>query len=113
MIELGVVGLLLAGLVAVPTLFAVVPWEITFGVGAGLIGLGMLIGVPAGAMYHLWLWRAVKPAGRGWLLHPTGLHGQLSDGDRPAVMRWFKLGAAGFLLAIVGCAMVAVGALRS
>jgi hypothetical protein len=73
----------------------------------------MLIGVPAGAMYHLWLWRAVRPSGHRWWLHPTGLHGQLSDSDRPAVMRWFKVGAAGFLLALVGCAMVAVGALRS
>ncbi|MDB4971250.1 MAG: hypothetical protein JWN44_6939 [Myxococcales bacterium] len=113
MIELGVVGLVVAALVAVPALFAVVPWEITFGLGVGLVALGMLVGVPAGAMYHLWLWRAVKPTGRRWWLHPSGLHGQLGDANRGAVMRWFKLGAVGFVLAIVGCAMVAVGALRS
>jgi hypothetical protein len=112
-IELGVVALVLGALVAVPALFAVVPWEVTFGLGVALIGLGMAIGVPAGAMYHVRLWRAVRPTGTRWWLHPTGLHPHLGDGERPSVMRWFKLGAAGFVLAILGCAFVAVGALRS
>ena len=114
MIELGVVALVVAGLVAVPALLAVVPWDVTFGCGVALVALGMAVGVPAGALYHLQLYRALRPApGSRWWLHPTGLHGQLRDGQRGAVMRWFRIGALGFLLAIVGCAMVAVGALRS
>jgi hypothetical protein len=112
-IELGVVALLVAGLVAVPALFAAVPWDVTFGLGVSLVALGMAIGVPAGAMYHLQLFRAVRPTRPRWWLNPTGLHDRIADGMRGSVMRWFRIGAVGFVLAIVGCAMVAVGALRS
>jgi hypothetical protein len=112
-IELGVVALVVAGLVAVPTLLAVVPWDVTFGCGVALVALGMAVGVPAGALYHLQLYRALRPTGARWWLHPTGLHGQLRDGQRGAVMRWFRIGAVGFLVAIIGCVMVAVGAWRS
>jgi hypothetical protein len=112
-IELGVVGLVVAGLVAVPALLAVVPWDVTFGLGVALVALGMAIGVPAGALYHLQLFRAVRPTEARWWLHPTGLHDRIPVGTRGGVMRWFKIGALGFLIAIVGCAMVAVGAWRA
>jgi hypothetical protein len=112
-LELRVVALLIAALVAVPALLAVVPWDVTFGLGLTLVALGMAIGVPAGAIYHLQLFRAVRPTGLRWWLNPTALHGQLPEGTRGGVMRWFKLGAAGFVLAIVGCLLAAVGAWRS
>jgi hypothetical protein len=113
MLELGVVALLVSGLVAVPALFAAVPWDVTFGIGVSLVALGMAIGVPAGAMYHVQLFRAVRPTEARWWLHPTGLHGQVPEGMRRGVMRWFRVGAIGFGLAMLGCAMVAVGAWRS
>lgn len=113
MIELGVVALLVAALVAVPALLAVVPWDVTFGLGVSLVAIGMAVGVPAGAIYHWQLFRAIRPTEPRWWLHPTALHGRLPDGSRGAVMRWFRIGAVGFLLAIVGCLMVAVGAWRS
>lgn len=113
MLELGVVALVVGALVAVPALFAAVPWHVTFGVGVALVALGMAIGVPAGALYHVRLYRAVRPTSARWWLHPTALHGSVPDGLRRGVMRWFRVGAVGFVLAVVGCAMVAVGALRS
>ena len=113
MIELGIVALVVGGLVGVPALFTAVPWDVTFGLGVGLVALGMGIGVPAGALYHVQLFRAVRPTTARWWLHPTGLHGQVPEGMRGGVMRWFRVGAVGFVLAIVGCAMVAVGAWRS
>jgi len=112
-IELGVVALLLGGLVAVPALLMAVPWDVTFGIGVALVSLGMAIGVPAGALYHLQLFRAVRPTAPRWWLNPTGLHDRVPDGMRGGVMRWFRIGAVGFVMAIVGCAMVAVGAWRS
>ena len=113
MIELGVVALLLGGLVALPALFAAVPWDVTFGIGVSLVALGMAIGVPAGAVYHIQLARAVRPTSARWWLHPTALHDRIPDGARGGVLRWFRIGAVGFVIAIAGCAMVAVGAWRS
>ncbi len=113
MVELGVVVLLVVGLVAVPALLAVVPWDVTFGLGVALVALGMTVGVPAGALYHVQLFRAVRPTVARWWLHPTALHGDIPTGARGSVMRWFRIGAVGFVVAIVGCIIVAVGAWRS
>jgi hypothetical protein len=111
-IEIGVVILLFGALVGGPALVAVAPWEITFGAGLALVGLGMAVGVPAGAYYHYLLWRALRP-GRLWWLHPTKLHQRLSGTDRAAVLRWFKVGAVMWGVAVLGCLVTAVGALRS
>jgi hypothetical protein len=111
MLELGLVGLLLVGLVATPWLFAVAPWDVTFGAGVVLMALGLVLGLPASLVYHVRLWRALQPA-RGWWLHPTALHARLGDGQRAPVLRWFRVGAVMFGVAIVGCILVAVGAVR-
>jgi hypothetical protein len=39
------------------------------------------------------------------------LHPRLRDAERRAVLRWFFLGGAGFVITIAGCAAVLVGAL--
>jgi hypothetical protein len=110
--ELGIVAVLLGALVALPALVTWLPWEATLGFGVALVVLGMAIGVPAGALYHARLYRLVRPTGKWWL-HPTALHERLKEAERPRVMSAFKLGAAGFVIAIAGCALVAIGALRS
>lgn len=110
--ELGLVALLLGALVALPALFSVVPWELTFGGGLALVALSMAIGVPAGALYHVALWRALKPP-RGWWLHPTALHPRLAAGQRGPVFFWFRIGAVCCVAALCGCALVALGALRA
>ncbi len=102
----------LASLLALPALMTWLPWELVFGLGLALVLLGMAIGVPAGALYHVRLYRLVRPQG-AWWLHPTALHPRLGDPDRARVLRWFKVGAAGFALAILGCALVAFAAWRS
>jgi hypothetical protein len=111
MLEIGLVALLLGVLVAVPWISAVAPWDVTFGCGVALLLLGLAVGLPASAMYHVRLWRALQPA-RGWWLHPTALHARLGDGQRPQVLRWFRVGAAAFGVALFGCALAAVGAVR-
>jgi hypothetical protein len=112
MIEVLVILALVGGLVGAPALMAWAPWEITFGTGLMLVVVGMGLGVPAGAYYHYRLWRALKPTGLWWL-HPTALHGDLSKADRPPVMRWMKIGGAMFGVAILGCLIAAVGAVRA
>jgi hypothetical protein len=111
MLEFGVVALLVATVVAVPALVSVIAWNVPLGLGVTLVVLGIVVGVPAGIVYHLRLYRALHPAS-GWWLHPTALHTQLSDAQRTGVMRWFRVGALSFILAIVGCALAALGAAR-
>ena len=112
MVELLVVLALLVGLIGAPALVAFAPWEITFGAGLVLVALGMLIGVPAGAYYHVQLYRALKPTGLWWL-HPIPLHKELKPADRPAVMRWMRVGAVMFGVIIVGLALATVGVVRA
>ena len=113
-IELGVVALVVGGLVAVPALFAVVPWDVTFGLGVALRR--------ARHGHRRARRRALSPAAvsrasvrrarAGGCIRPGCTIG-CRDGQRGGVMRWFRIGAVGFVIAIVGCVMVAVGALRS
>lgn len=114
--ELGLVLLLIGLLVAAPWLLALAPWEVTFGIGVALIVLGMGIGVPAGAMYHWRLWQATvrgQPPAPRWWLKPTGLHERLRPSAKARVLRWFYVGALGFVIAVLGCALTGIGVLRS
>ncbi|MEM7411779.1 MAG: hypothetical protein AAF430_16230 [Myxococcota bacterium] len=80
--------------------------------GAVCIGAGLLLGVPTGVVYH-WRLAAVLRAREclpaRWWLRPVSLHGRLLPGERRSVHRWFFLGGAGFLLTLLGCALVVWG----
>jgi hypothetical protein len=115
-LELVIAGAILGALLGAAALVSFTPWWWLFGAGLGLMALGLLVGVPAGLAYHVRLYRALAPRGllgRAWWLHPTGLHGALSDGDRRHLRVPFRLGAAGFVIALLGCLLFAIGALRS
>ena len=113
MIELLVVIGLVAGLVGGPALIVLAPWDLTFGAGVVLLGIGNADRRSGRRLLSFSpLWRALKPGGLWWL-HPTALHGRLSKLDRPAVLSWFWLGAVMFGVAIVGCFFCAVGVVRS
>lgn len=116
MFELGLVLLLVGGVVGGTALVALTPWWWLFGAGLGLVGLGLAVGVPAGFFYHLKLWRALKPRlalGATFWLHPVSFHAKLTDEERRRVLPWMYLGGAGFVAALVGCALTGVGAWRS
>ena len=73
---------------------------------------GLLLGVPTGFWYHVRLRASLLRKGRlarRWWLRPSSLHDRLDPGDRPAVMLWFTLGGAGFLVTILGCLLVGAG----
>jgi hypothetical protein len=116
MLELGLVVLVLGTVIGGTALIALAPWWWLFGGGIGLIALGMLVGVPAGVFYHLVLWRVLRPRqtlGLAFWLHPLRFHATLTDSERRRIMPWMVLGAAGFVAAIVGCALTGVGAWRA
>lgn len=116
MIEMLLIAGVLAVIGGVTALFALVPWYLLFGAGVGLIGLGLLIGVPTGFWFHVLLRRVMRERGLQvprWWLRPMSVYEQLSLGDRRRVSAWLYAGGAGFVLAMCGCAMFAVGALRS
>ncbi|HWR97917.1 MAG TPA: hypothetical protein VN317_05785 [Candidatus Methanoperedens sp.] len=77
--------------------------------GAAAILLGLVAGIPAGIVYHALLFRALAAHGSvtpRWWWHPTRLHASLPAAARRPFLPWFRAGAAGFLLAIVGCILV-------
>jgi hypothetical protein len=116
MLEALIALAILALLVGSVLVGSVIPWELVFGGGLLLVALGLLVGVPAGAYYHVQLYRALRPrklVPRRWWLRPFALHVSLTDDERRRVLPWFYLGAFGFIASILGCVLFAVGAVRS
>lgn len=95
---------------------AVVPWSWLLVVGAVTTGAGLAFGVATGLWYHIALARALS-AVRGltprWWLRPVPLHGRLDTAGRKRVMPWFYAGAAGFVVTVVGMALVALSVVAS
>jgi len=96
-----------------------VPLEWILYAGIACTAIGMLIGVPTGAWYHVKLYAALRPHGalpQTWWLRPVALHERLSPGDRCGVLRWFFIGGVGFGVTALGCGLVilavALAALR-
>ncbi len=116
MFELLIVLGLVGGLAGATAFITMSSWQFVFGLGLVLIAGGMLLSIPTGFWYHVKLWRALSPRGAlppRWWLSPTSHHKKLTDAERPPVMRWFTWGAIGFGIAMLGCALVMAGALRS
>lgn len=82
---------------------------------AGLLGLGLVIGVPTGLWYHVALRRALLSHGDlppHWWLRPTAYHDRLTDDERPAVLPWFYAGGVGFVFTALSCVVLLAAALR-
>jgi hypothetical protein len=112
MVEAAIVLGVVLGLIVVGTLVSSVAWTTIVVVGVSLMGLGFVLGVPAGLYYHVVLYRMLKPRGvlpRRWYWSPVGFHGHLLERERRSVMRWFYLGGSGFLLIMLGGAIAGLG----
>jgi hypothetical protein len=80
--------------------------------GIGFTALGLAIGVPTGFWYHVRLRACLASRGAlppRWWLRPVSLHPRLLEEERPGVLRWFAIGGAGFVLTVVGCALIVLG----
>jgi hypothetical protein len=105
---------LLAAFGVLAALFAISPATLVV-LGFWIAAAGLALGVPTGAVYHVALRNALLRAGRlpsRWWLNPTSLHDALPDTVRTRVLGWCYAGAAGFLVTITGCALVAIAAFR-
>lgn len=72
---------------------------------------GFVVGVPAGAYYHVVLRRELLKLGplpRRWYMRPHSLHGLLEASAIGRVFPWFAVGGAGFMLILVGFALALV-----
>ena len=86
-----------------------VPLEWVLSAGIACTAIGMAIGVPTGAWYHVKLYTALRPRGalpQTWWLRPVALHDRLAPRERPEVLRWFYIGGVGFCVTALGCALV-------
>jgi hypothetical protein len=115
MSELLLAGAVVAGLVLLRLANDFVDPEALLAWSAGLLAAGFALGLPAGIGYHVLLWRGLGAVGRRerrWWLRPTRCHDALAAADRRRVLRWFRAGAAGFLLVAAGCALLFVVTMR-
>jgi hypothetical protein len=112
--EIGVTIGLLAAIGALAAALVVPPAGLLVA-GAWLVALGLAFGVPTGALYHVALRRSLRAAAclpHRWWWNPTALHDRIPAADRFAVLGWCHAGAAGFLVTVLGCALVAIAAWR-
>ena len=110
-----VLGLLVV-LVGLGLCALLMPLELLFIVGMSCVVGGFCIGVPAGAYYHLKLYRlliARGPVPRSFWLSPTRYHDQLERTEWRTVVPWFAIGGAGFMLIVLGCLIVMLAVLKS
>lgn len=108
---IGVVG----GLLVLGTLAVSLSLEALVITGLGCMAAGFALGVPAGAYYHFVLYRCLQARGDvpdGFIWHPTRYHDALSPEELRRVLPWFKAGALGFGLIMLGCAIFGLGFLR-
>ncbi len=109
-IALGMVVIMagLAALVLVPVGTLLLVGSITFGVG-------FLVGVPTGIVYHVRLYQCLKPRDqldKNWIWHPLQLHDRLLETERKSVLAWGVAGGVGFLVLVIGMVVFAAGIIR-
>ena len=99
-------------ILGVTTLLIQASFDTVFLVGGLMAAAGLFIGVPAAFVYHLQLYRALKPKGvlaKRWYMKPYALHDQLDPASRLGVLSWFTGEVVGFLLIILGALIWAAG----
>lgn len=84
--------------------------------GGACIAAGFVIGLPAGTLYHLRLYKCLAtrgPVPRSFWLRPTSLHEELEATEWRGIAPWFVIGGTGFALIVTGCVIVMLGLIRA
>ena len=85
------------------------PWESVMDLGAVLLSVGSVIGVPTGVWYHVLLYRALAPRGdleRGWIWNPFRFHDRLLEEERGPVTFFAYAGGLGFVVLALGIVLI-------
>ena len=88
------------------------PWETLYYGGVWVIAAGFVLGVPAGFVYHVRLFRVLNPRGelpRGWFWRPLRFNELLGREERAGVMAWCYVGGLGFVIICFGLLMMGAG----
>jgi hypothetical protein len=116
-----VVFALLAAIVAaalllvIAVLTAVLPVDALWLSGAIAYAVGLLLGLPAGALYNLYLYRCLARRGgvpKDFVWRPVSHHGRLALDERRAMLPVFGVCAFGFALTMLGGTLCMLGLLR-
>jgi len=97
-------------------LLVFVPWPWLLQAGALVTALGLALGLPPGLVYHVRLRQALLRRGalpRRWWVEPARYHRELDAEGRGRVLPWFVAGGVGFVVVVLGCGLVLLGALGS
>ena len=112
--ELLIVGLLL-GTLLLFGLSLVLALDSVFYCGTAAVIIGFAFGIPCAAVYHVALFRSLRRRSAlqpGWYWRPVELHVHLTRRDKTRTLPWFYSGALGFLVIIIGLALIVSAVLR-
>lgn len=88
------------------------PWETLYYGGIWVTLAGFVIGVPTGLVYHVLLFRALRPRGdlpQGWYWKPLQFNARLRREERASVMVWCYVGGFGFVIICLGLLLMGAG----
>ena len=89
---------------------ALLPWNVLLQAGVALCAIGMLVGVPTGVVYHVLLYRELKPRDAldpDWIWNPIDHNERLTEAERKRVLPLAYVGAAG--LGVIGLGFLSFG----
>lgn len=111
MLEIAAVFTLAGGLALIAAVVALVPPLTLLWGAVCVMSAGLLLGVPAGLLYHVWLRRELLKQGGlppGFYLRPHAHHERLGAAARRQILPAFYAGALGFCLILLGAALATV-----
>ena len=106
--EIIIVFLVLGALLGLSTMM-LVPWVTGMTIGFYVMIGGIVVGVPTGIVYHVLLYRALRPFGplpKGWYWNATKLNDTAPRVLRRAIWIWCWIGAVGFFAIMLGVLMI-------
>lgn len=113
--EIGIVLTILSVMAVSVLSHYFLPVEILLKFGFALTGLGLILGLPTGFYYHIFLYKILKKRINlpyFWWFSPLKYHAYLVKYEFKRLKIWFQIGALGFFISVAGCFIVFLGLLK-